>query len=80
VLAKPKLEKLGKQMEAASVKMANAFTKGNPQEMQSLVMDYQKPLAEAGQRFTKELMRVASISGVGEDFQELFASMNTGST
>ena len=80
VLAQPKLEAVGKKMEATSVRMANSFMKGDPQKMQSLIMEYQKPLNEAGLRFQKEVTRVACIPGVGKDFQDLLASMNTGST
>ncbi len=80
LLAKPKLKKLEKKLEAANARMAKSIKKGNPQEMQSLVKDYQKPLADAGQRFAKELMRVSCISGVGENFQELFVTQNSGST
>ena len=77
--AMPKLDKLGRKMQAASVEMTNSFSKGDPQEMQSLIVKYQKPLDEAGQRFMKELMRVNCISGVGKDFQQFFAFMNSGS-
>ena len=80
VLAQPKLEKVGKKLEAVVVRMASSFTKGDPQKMKSLIIDYQKPLSEAGKRCKDEVTRVSRIPGIGRDFQEMLASMNTGST
>lgn len=80
VQAIPELQELGQKMEAATARMASSFDKKTPQEMQSLMLEYEKPMADAGQRFTTELMRVCSISDVGENFQQLFGFLDTGST
>ena len=78
--AMPKLVKMGRKMQDATVDMANSFSKADPQEMQKLFKEYEKPMEEAGQRFARELMRVSSIPKVGKDFQQFFAFMNSGST
>jgi hypothetical protein len=44
--------------------------------MQEIIVKYQKPIAEANQRFTKEVMRVCCIPGVGMEYQQLFAFSN----
>jgi septation ring formation regulator EzrA len=76
--AMPKLQKLGRKMQEAAVDMANSFSKGSPQEMQKIFAKYQKPMEEANQRFSKELMRVNCIPGMDKELQRLFASMNSG--
>ena len=74
----PKLVKIGNKMQDATVDMANSFSKADPQKMQKLFEEYQKPMEEAGQKFAKELMRVSSMPQVGKDFQQFFAYMSSG--
>lgn len=78
--ALPRLQKLAKEMEASSVKMADCISEVNPQEMQEIVVKYQKPIADANQRFTKEVMRVTCIPGIGMEYAQLFAFSNGGSS
>jgi hypothetical protein len=80
IKALPKLQKLGREMEAAGVKMTDCISKVNPQEMQEIIVKYQNPIDDANQRFTKEVMRVSGISGVGMEYQQLFAFANAGSS
>ena len=76
--AMPKLQKLGRKMQEASVDMANSFSKADPQEMQKVFAEFQKPMEEANQRFSRELMRVNCIPGMDTELQRLFASMGSG--
>jgi len=78
--ARAKLERLGKKMETATERMANSMTRADPQEMQKLMMKYQKPMDEAGQKFLQEMMRVACIQGVGYEFENMFSFVNTDNT
>ena len=76
--ALPELQELAKEMQEASVKMSDCVSDVTPQEMQEIIVKYQKPIADANQRFTKEVMRVTCIPGVGMEYAQLFAFANGG--
>jgi len=55
--ALPKLQNLAGEMKAASVKMEDRISEVNPEEMQEIIVKYQNTIAEANERFTKEVSK-----------------------
>lgn len=78
-LATPKLEAVGSRIESLSAKMNN-MNDLTPQELMELFKDYQEPMQEVLQELSEEMMRVAMITDMDEELQQVMEAMNFGST
>jgi len=76
----PRLQELAGEMQTATAEMANCIREVNPDVMQEIIVKYQNEIDEANERFTKEVMRVCAIPGVGMEYTQSFAFSNAGSS